>query len=162
MKKFIQILASFALVLSFFLYLPASGEVMAKTYKLSDSDGCYSVKGFLQQYPHVSGLAGTISGDIEGTVLTVGGPIEVHGIVIFRDVVQYWEITGGIAPELIGRTLVFENNFRGIINDYPMLKVNTTGTLIEGASKGNITLHGWTRMVDPVENYLDYHGVICP
>ena len=163
MKKYIMTLTLLTVMLIFIGVIPASGENMANTYQLSETKQCYTVKGSLHQFSNESGdLAGEISGDLEGNVLTTAGPIEVHGIVIFRDVVQYWEISGGAVPELIGRTLVFDNKFRGIMNDYPMLKVNTTGILTEGASKGSITLHGWTKIGDPVENYLEYHGVICP
>jgi hypothetical protein len=163
MKKYIMTLTIIGVMMSFFGILPTSGEGMSNTYQLSNTEGCFAVTGSINQFPDAEGnLAGPISGDLLGNVLTTAGPTEIHGIVVFRDVVQYWEITGGNVEALIGRRLVFENNFRGIINNYPILKVNTTGILVEGAEKGSITLHGWTRLVEPIENYLEYHGVICP
>jgi len=163
MKKYLLTLTILGIMVSFLGIIPASGANMSNTYQLSATDGCFAVSGSISQVPNADGdLAGTISGDLEGNVLTLAGPVEIHGIVIFRDVTQYWEITGGGVETLVGRTLVFENNFRGIINDYPIIKVNTTGILVAGAEKGSLTLHGWTRIEPPVENYLEYHGVICP
>jgi hypothetical protein len=163
MKKYIMTLTIIGVMLSFLGIVPASGATMSNTYQLSATEGCFAVSGEIHQYQNNEGnLAGTISGDLVGNILSLAGPMEIHGIVIFRDVTQYWEITGGDIEALIGRTLVFENNFRGIINDYPMLKVNTTGILVKGADQGSITLHGWTRATEPMENYLEYHGVICP
>ena len=163
MKKYIIILVVIMAVISLSGFLPFNGEMMSNTYQLSSSEACYAVTGSVNQSGLPDGsMSGPITGDLVGIVHTTGGPAEIHGIVIFRDVVQIWEITGGNIEELVGRTLVFENKFRGIINDYPMLKVNTTGILVEGADKGSLTLHGWTIMGDPPENYLDYHAVICP
>ena len=163
MKKFLQTLIILGIMISFLGIIPASGANMSNTYQLSKTDGCFAGSGSISQFFNADGsMAGTISGDLEGNILTLVGPVEIHGIVIFRDVTQYWEITGGSVEELVGRTLVFENKFRGIINDYPVIKVNTSGILVEGAEKGSVTLHGWTRVTPPAENYMEYHVVVCP
>lgn len=142
---------------------PASGAELPGAAQPSEVNRCYAVQGAIYQSVNEDGnLAGTISGNLVGNVLTIGGFPEIHGIVIFRDIVQYWEITGGDIEDLTGTTLVFENEFRGILNDYPLMIVNTTATLIEGADSGNITLHGWTSLAPVVENYLEFHGEICP
>lgn len=162
MKKYIMTLIILIIFISSMGFLPTNGIDMSTISSNTDS-ACYTVTGEINQTPNEDGnLAGTISGDLVGTILTIAGPVEIHGIVIFRDIEQTWFITGGIVEDLIGRTLLFENEFRGIINDYPMLKVNTTGRLIDGAQRGNITLHGWTNLTPPITNYLEYHGVICP
>lgn len=151
------------MVLSFSGVTPASGAELSDSAQASETNRCYPVQGSIYQSVNEDGLlAGSISGNLVGNILTIGGPPEIHGIVIFRDIVQYWEITGGDIEDLIGTTLVFENQFRGILNDYPLMIVNTSATLVEGADAGNITLHGWTSLFPVVENYLEYHGEICP
>ncbi len=126
----------------------------------SDGGGqCAAVTGGIHQ---VSGV-GTIDGDLEGTIESVGGfPIIVHGEAVFRPVVQTWEITGGVVEPLVGRTLVFENEFVGITAKLPLVRVNTRARLVAGAERGNLTLHGTTDVRRPITIDLEYHGVICP
>ena len=163
MKKYIITLIILVIMITSMGFLPSYGNNMSMKSASSTDSACYTVTGEIHQTPNEDGyLAGTISGDLVGTILTVAGPMEIHGIVIFRDIEQTWVISGGVVEGLIGRTLLFENKFRGIINDYPILKVNTTGRLVDGAQRGNITLHGWTNVSPPMTNFLEYHGVICP
>ena len=125
--------------------------------------GCYTVSGALDQTGQPDGsLSGTISGDVEGTVVTVAGALDIHGVVVFRPVWQTWEITGGIVVPLIGTSVHFENDFIGILAQLPIIHVNTTMRVADGAQKGNLTLHGWTDMSAGPYSHLEYHGVICP
>ena len=124
--------------------------------------GCVAVSGEIDQIGGPGGLSGTISGDIEGTVVTIGGDVTWHGVALFRPVEQTWVVTGGIVEPLIGRTLYFENDFIGIFGTAPII-VNTKARIIDGAERANLTLHGWTDLsAVPITNHLDYHGVICP
>jgi hypothetical protein len=124
--------------------------------------GCYTVSGALDQTVQPDGsLSGPISGDIEGTVVTVGGPVDIHGVVVFRPVWQTWEVTGGIVVPLIGTSVHFENDFTGIFAQPPIVLVNTKMRVADGARKGNLTLHGWTDH-STSSSHLEYHGVICP
>ena len=109
-------------------------------------------------------LVGTISGDIEGTVVTIGGPAVEHGVVVSRPVRQTRPITGGIVEPLIGRTLAIEGDFLGITAHLPVLRVNTRARTVEGAQRGNLTYHGTTDLsaFPLVTSELTYHGVICP
>lgn len=163
MKKYLLIIVLIAAAVGLSGFRPHSGEMMSNTYKLSETNACYTVTGVVDQTAQPDGsFVGPASGDLEGTVSTAAGPIEIHGIVIFRDAVQTWKITGGSVAELIGKTLVFETKFRGIITDYPMMKINSTGTLIEGAEMGSITFHGWALIGAPLVNHWEYHAVVCP
>jgi hypothetical protein len=124
---------------------------------------CYNVAGALDQTFCPTGLCGTISGDVEGTVTTVTDPAydELHGVAYMRLAEQTWEVAGGTVAPLVGRTLRFENEFIGILATMPKIIVNTRGRVIEGAEKGNLTIHGWTD-VSTFTSHLEYHGVICP
>ena len=126
--------------------------------------GCYTVSGALDQIVQPDGsFSGTISGDIQGTVFTVGGPVDIHGVVVFRPVWQTWEVTGGIVVPLIGESVHFENDFVGILAQLPIIHVNTKVRVADGAQKGNLTLHGYTDLSTlPPSSHLEYHGVICP
>lgn len=127
---------------------------------VSANPACFAVEGGIDQ--DLTSPPGTISGDIEGWITVDAGPIEAPGGVWFRPIVQTWEITGGTVDPLIGTTVVLEGEFRGIWGQVPpLLIINNTLRVAEGADKANITEHGWTN-VNTLTNHLDYHGVICP
>jgi hypothetical protein len=152
MKKLIIPLTLLALTLGFGSHVSASAE-------------CFAVSGELDQTGDFNGLSGTFSGDIEGTIVTVAGPVDFHGVTVFRPIDQTWQVSGGIVDPLIGATLHFEGDFKGIVARYPILIVQTTLRLADGAQKGNLTLHGWTDLSDAPAlfiNHSEYHGVICP
>lgn len=125
---------------------------------------CHAVSGEIDQAGGGSGLSGTSSGDLEGTVVTVGGLVVVHGMVVFRPVEQAWTITGGTIDALIGQTLLLQNDFIGITAQFPLVWVNTTTRVVEGAQRGNLTYHGTTDLsaLPAITSHLAYHGVICP
>ena len=158
MIKYIIALMLLGLALSSYADSPTGGA--------SGKSGCYTVSGEIYQTSIAPApLAGTISGDVEGTVVTLGGPNVFHGAVMFGPIVQTWEVTGGIVEPLIGTTVVFEVDFMGILAQFPILSINNTARVVEGAEKGSLTLHGWTDLTNaPASfvNYLEYHGVICP
>jgi hypothetical protein len=130
---------------------------------LAVAAGCYAVSGALDQVvTNPAGeLAGTISGDVEGTVVTLGGPVLVRGVVVTRPGEQTLEITGGIVEPLIGATLRLHVDVLFTTVKAPVLKVNTTARVIEGAREANLTYHGTTDASTGL-SHLDYHGVICP
>lgn len=133
------------------------------TPDLAAVPGCYAVSGALDQVvTNPAGeLAGTISGDVEGTVVTVGGPVRGRGVVATRPGEQTWEITGGIVEPLIGATLRLHVDVLFTTAKAPLLSVNTTARVIEGAREANLTYHGTTDASTGV-SHLDYHGAICP
>lgn len=145
--------------------VPTGTQHLTPNFGVAGSSGCYTVSGALDQAAGPGEhLSGTISGDVEGTVVSVGGPIVVRGAVLFRPVDQTWDITGGIVEPLIGQTLRLENDFVGIIAQLPLVRVNTKARVVEGARIGNLTYHGITDLSDPnmITSHLEYHGVICP
>lgn len=132
---------------------------------LSTGPGCYAVSGSIYMEEHPLGAAGTISGDVEGTVLSeFGYPIVSHGRVNFRPVKYTWWVTGGNVEALIGRTVVFDVDFVGPWNRSPLLRVNVRARVVEGAARGNVTWHGYTDVSawPDLTSNLEYHGVICP
>jgi len=137
--------------------VPTGTDGLTPNFELAGNSGCATVSGAIV-FP-----SGTLSGDVIGTVVNAAGPVVRHGKVVFRPVVQTWTVTGGIVQPLIGRTLVFENAFRGTLAHLPLIGVNTTMRLVAGAQKGNLTLHGTTDVSTvPRTSHLEYHGVICP
>ena len=157
MIKYIIPLMLLGLALSSYAASPGGGA--------SGNSGCYTVSGALDAAGPAGGLSGTISGDIVGTFVNVTGPAVSHGVAFFRRIDQTWEVTGGIVEPLIGRTLLFENDFRGIFARPPIITLHTTMRIAEGAQKGNLELHGWTDVSgfpSFIITHSDYHGVICP
>jgi hypothetical protein len=137
--------------------VPTGTDGPTPNFGVAGNSGCATVSGAIDfVFPF-----GTLSGDVIGTVENVPGPAVVHGKVVFRPVEQTWKVTGGIVQPLIGRTLVFENAFRGTLAHLPLIGVHTTMRLVEGAQKGNLTLHGTTDLSTGTA-HLEYHGVICP
>lgn len=134
-------------------------------FGVAGNSGCYTISGALDQATtQPAPLSGTIVGDVEGTVLTRGGPAVAHGAAVLRPVEQTWNITGGIVTPLIGKTLIFHNEFVGVSAQPPLVQVNTRARIAEGAKMGDLTLHGITDLsaAPVVTSHLEYHGVICP
>lgn len=122
---------------------------------------CQTVSGTIDQTG--TPLSGTISGDIEGNVVTyVTGQVEAHGAVLFLPGEQIWDVTGGIIETIIGQTIHLEVDVVGV--KPPLVRINTTARIVDGARKGNLTYHGITDLSDPSlpTSHLEYHGVICP
>lgn len=143
--------------------VPTGEQDLAPNFGVAGGSGCYTVSGALDQAGSPSVLSGTISGDVEGSVVTVGGPIVARGAVLSRPGEQTWEITGGIVDPLIGSTLRLHVEVRAIAAEPPLLRINTTGRVVEGARDGNLTYHGTTDVSTfPITSHLEYHGVICP
>lgn len=145
--------------------VPTGTQDLIPDFGIAGNSGCYTVSGALDQaaIPGQS-LSGTISGDVEGTVFTVGGPPVVQGAVAFIPAEQTWNITGGIIQSLIGQTLQFDNDVVGILAQLPLARINTQARVVEGARIGNLTLHGITDFSVPgiITSHLEYDGVICP
>ena len=132
-------------------------------FGVADGAQCYAVSGGIDQVGTGNLLSGTISGDVEGTVVTVGGPVVARGVVLSRPGEQTWEITGGTVDDLVGSTLRLHVEVLLVTAKAPLLSVNTTARVIEGAQEANLTYHGTTDVSTvPATSHLDYHGVICP
>ncbi|MEN8173172.1 MAG: hypothetical protein ABFS03_09870 [Chloroflexota bacterium] len=131
---------------------------------------CFAVTGEMEfeKKLGVPGVFGTISGDLEGTVVVKPFPVEYHGVARHRDVTQTWVITDSIVDDLIGKTLVLDGFLKGQLTDRPILKTTHIMRVVAGAGKGNFTFHGWTDVTGytpeaPVFIHeSEYHGVICP
>ncbi|MEJ2205560.1 MAG: hypothetical protein P8170_15790 [Gemmatimonadota bacterium] len=142
---------------------PTALPDMPPSYGVTGGSGCYAVSGALDQVgtgPNEFG--GTISGDVEGSVVTVGGPVLPHGVVLSRPGQQSWRITGGNIDFLIGRTLGLDVEVVAVFARPPVFRINTTARVVDGAT-GNLTYHGTTDVSTvPVSSHLTYHGVVCP
>jgi hypothetical protein len=140
------------------------GETSTPVAGLSTGPGCYAVSGSIYMEEHPLGAAGTISGDVEGTVLSEFGPIISHGRVKFRPVRYTWWVTGGSVEALVGRTVVFAVDYVGPWNRFPLIRVNVKARVVEGAERGNVTWHGYTDVSawPEITVNLEYHGVVCP
>jgi hypothetical protein len=134
-------------------------EPLEPNLAVAGSSGCYAVSGEITQTGVVPILAGTISGDIEGTVATRIGVARTVGRVRFATAEQTWQVTGGNVPELIGRTVRLTVENRIVEARPPLARNNGRATLVAGARKGDLTYHGTA-----VETAADveYRGVICP
>jgi hypothetical protein len=143
--------------------VPTATDRLTPNFGLAGEAGCYAVSGAIDQEAVGPDLAGFISGDVEGTNLTVAGPPVLHGEVVSRTVTQTWWVTGGIVDDLVGATLTLEGVFVGTLKKLPQIGVNTRLRVTAGARKGNLTLHGTTDVsTSPISSHLEYRGVICP
>jgi hypothetical protein len=143
--------------------VPTGTDGLTPNFEVAGSSGCYTVSGVIDQLRTPTGFGGTISGDVEGDIETVGGHVWIRGAVLSRPIQQTWEVTGGIVEPLIGRTLLLEGTFAGSYAQPPLLTVNTRTRVVHGAQKANLTYHGWTDLsAVPTSNHMEYLGVICP
>lgn len=130
------------------------------------SSGCYTVSGEIAQVGVAPSFAGTISGDIEGTVSTRLNPAAARaaGAVRFSAGEQTWQVTGGNVPELIGRTVRLALETEVVFAQPPLARNNTRARVVDGAQSGNLTYHGTFDVAPPppFDARVEYHGVICP
>lgn len=142
---------------------PTGVEPLDPDFGVAGASGCHTVSGALDQVGGPDGLAGTISGDIEGSVATVGGPADAQGVVLSQPGEQTWEITGGIVEPLIGTTVQLHVEVLAVFAQPPVFRINTKARVVDGAQRGTLTYHGTTDVSTvPITSHLDYHGVICP
>jgi hypothetical protein len=133
---------------------------------------CYAVAGSLTEefagadFPNgVFFFQGPITGDLEGmshAALTAsdspaGDPPGRGG---FGQGERTIHVTGGSVPALAGLTLVFTVDQAAVANP-PITRANDRMTLIAGARRGHVTVHG-TFDFQTLTLGADYNGAICP
>lgn len=130
----------------------------------SGNSGCYTVLGTMDQTMGPDGkFSGTISGDVEGTVVTETLAAESHGVTVHQFVGQTWQVSGGVIDALAGATVRLENDLIVILAKLPIIRLSHKARIVEGAQKGNLTYHGFTDVTSwPPQSHLEYRGVICP
>ena len=135
----------------------------ARSLSVGGASRCYTVQFSAVLAPiSATTLAGTVSGDLEGTVVAVfDESTPFTGATNMSGANLTWTITGGIVPELIGTTFVTRLDNRNILVS-PTL-VRNVGSLrpIAGVQKANVTYIGETPFPF-TETQLDHSGVICP
>ena len=142
---------------------PTASDGLTPNFMVAGNSGCHTVTGRLIQSGAFPNFQGTISGDIEGTVVTVLDPTSVsaQGVALLVRGDQTWEVTGGTVGGLTTVHLELSSTQRGA--QPPLLGLKTTARVIHGAESGNLTYHG---VVDvsgfPTLSDVEYHGVICP
>jgi hypothetical protein len=145
---------------------PTAENVPAPTYAMAGQSGCYAVSGLIEQSGLFPLFAGSISGDIEGTVATVLDPAAggTSGRVSFSSGEQTWEVTGGVVSELIGGSVRLVLRTEIVFAQPPVGRNNTSATVVEGAASGNLTYQGTLAVIPPppFDAEVEYRGVICP
>ena len=130
----------------------------------AQASACHAV----QLTTHTSGnfpfFAGTLSGDLEGTVQVQLGFDGINGIVFNVPGAETWEITGGVIPELVGWTVTSEFD---TVQPFPSGQAPNSiiagrSVITSGAERGQLTFHGALTPGVPSQVDLEYHGVICP
>lgn len=115
-------------------------------------------------------FTGTMTGDLEGTVLNIqdANTVEVRGPFYARvDGAIDFNVTGGTIPELIGqsfRTSAVSSNRFAPDADPTIGEVGGRVRAVDGVSAANLTFHGFVDVTDgvpPFEVRLLWHGVIC-
>lgn len=130
-----------------------------------DVAGCYTPKFTVSPVPIGVGLfAGTITGDIQGTVmLTFVGPVTFRGATIANGGTAHWEITGGVIPGIVSFDTVFEN--RNLESDRPgspawLFENIGRHRAVDGVGKANLAYTGTFDVSIPAGDH-EYQGVIC-
>jgi len=127
---------------------------------------CQSVRGTIEARVVPGAAAGTIAGDIEGSITTVLLPdpvgatdMSATGAEIHLSGEQTIHVTGSRIPELVGRTLVWMVDSH-TVNLPPIRRVSNTLTVIEGAT-GHLVSHGILDLTTHTTHF-EYEGEICP
>jgi len=129
----------------------------------SNAAGCYAVSGNIMQSGAFPLFAGTMTGDIEGTVSTSLDPtsLKFAGVTTHLEGVQQWSVTGGVFGAI--GDVVLEISAVNAAAQFPSIRNNLQARVISGATRGNLTYHGEIDASGfPVQIDIDYHGVICP
>ena len=156
-------LVSIALAVGCNVDAPTDTGSPAPNFVVAGNSGCHAVSGKIVQSGAFPNFQGTISGDIEGTVVTTIDPASASfpGIALLVRGDQTWEVTGGTVGGLT--TVHLELNSTQRAAQPPLLGLKTTARVIDGAESGNLTYHGFVDVSGfPILVDVDYHGVICP
>jgi hypothetical protein len=128
---------------------------------------CQTVRGSITaQLVPGQAAAGTIDGDLQGTITTVLTPDPVGatdqfttGTVSHLTGYQTVEVAASSIPQLVGRTLVWTLESRSM-SPPPIVHTSNTLRITEGAT-GNLVSHGIIDLTT-LTTHFDYEGVICP
>ena len=162
MKKHLLPLATSYLALACVAENPSAPEHAEPALVVAGSSGCYTVSGTIHQTGFTGSFSGAITGDVVGTVTTQTQGTSTQGSVFFGTGQQTWEVTGGIIDALIGSTIRLELRTRSVSAQPPLLRLNNTAEIVEGASRGHLTYHGTLDVsAVPFISNVEYHGVIC-
>ena len=134
---------------------------------LGNVSACRSVQFTSHQEGQFPAFAGTVSGDLEGTVdVALGFEVKFGGVTVHNPSSATWVITGGTVAELIGQTLLTEAD--AVLSFAPgqgaMGLMNGSERVVGGADRGNLTFHGTFDTSGFPLGVVDteYRGVICP
>ncbi len=140
---------------------------LTPSFDAHGNSGCYKAE-FYQFWDYTTFTAWPMTGDLEGvhTGGVCGG--RITGAVFHEPCTEMWDITGGMIPELIGKTLSFENEIVytfGAPGQVPYQRLNGRSRIFDGDVKiGNATVHGGFTGPPNWDVGIDYYskGVICP
>lgn len=141
-----------------------SPNAAASQFGVAGKSGCYTVKVSVTAVPvGPVTVAGTLAGDLEGTIEFVFDVITPFtGVTNTAEANTAWHITGGIASELIGQTFHTRLKNRNILPPGETFATNVgSHRAIDGVEKANITYIGETSIVTGVTR-LEHNGVLCP
>jgi len=141
---------------------PTTPDGLTPEFAVAGSSGCYTVSGTIQQTGMTGSFTGTISGDVVGTVTTQTQVTASQGSVNLGTGQQTWQITGGIIEPLIGSTVRLELRTMSVFAQLPLVQLNNSADIIEGAAMGSLTYHGTLDVSSvPFTPTVEYQGVIC-
>lgn len=128
---------------------------------------CGTVRGTITaQLVPGQAAAGTIDGDLQGSITTVLTPDPVGatsqfltGTVSHLTGYQTVEVAASSIPQLVGRTLVWTLESRSM-SPPPIVHTSNTLRVTEGGT-GNLVSHGIIDLTT-LTTHFDYEGVICP
>ena len=110
-----------------------------------------------------TGFAGTVTGDLEGTISVVFAQNPtVHGVASLNNGTDFIDVTGGRFPDVIGTTIEHPHGdlavFAPGLGDVG--RINGHGRLV-GHVGGRLTFHGTILNGFPFPVELTYRGNIC-
>ncbi|MHC4610213.1 MAG: hypothetical protein ACYS7M_07700 [Planctomycetota bacterium] len=143
-------------------------DVLTPSFDVHGNSGCYKAE-FYQFWDYTTFTFWPMTGDLEGDNMGGNCPgARATGAAFHESCTDVWDITGGTIPELIGKTLNFENEVVytfGAPGQVPYQRLNGRSRIFDGDVQiGNATIHGgftgppnWDVGIDSY-----FKGVICP
>jgi hypothetical protein len=150
--------------------LPTQAETTSLTlspsFAAGGNSGCYTVKFATHSVGAFPFFPGTQTGDIDGSHLVAfaGASTPAPTGVTWNFVgTATFVVTGGIIPELVGKSFVVSVESRNVFNDPDLFaKISNLKTrAISGVQKANLTGRGETAS-DASTVDATWNGVICP
>lgn len=152
--------------------LPTDTRTPEPSFAVAGESGCYTVKVTASHKGNFPVFPGTNEGDLVGTSVVIFDfppPTQQTGETWNLIGEATFDVTGGIIPELVGKSFTVSLESRNVFNQEDLFAkiANLKTRAISGVQKANLTGQGETQFPDPADGFKQqvdswFNGVICP